>query len=134
MAAAQRCRGLAKIDCHALTPPGANLPQLRGREPACSESCSTGRADAERRRQHRIGTTGEHDIRCLPVTPTCDRQDRAKRFIRRGHDLVTANPWTPVIVHGAAAHIHPAKSLNCHLDSKSRSTPHRGSRAVQQNV
>src|SRR5262249_39308614 len=43
---------------------------------------------------------------CLSVTPTCDRQDRAKRFIWR-HDLVTANPWTPVIVHGAAAHITP---------------------------
>ena len=73
MAAAQRCRGLAKIDCHSLTPPGTNLPQFRGREPACSESCRTGCADAERRRQHRIGTTGEHDIRCLRVTPTCDR-------------------------------------------------------------
>ena len=45
--------------------------------------CSTSRADAERRRQHRIGTSGEHDICCLPMTPICDRQDRAKRFIRR---------------------------------------------------
>ena len=32
MAAAQRRRGLAKIDCHSLTPPGTNLPQFRGRE------------------------------------------------------------------------------------------------------
>jgi hypothetical protein len=73
VAAAQRCCGLAKIDCHSLTPLGTNLPQFRGREPACSESCRTGCADAERRRQHRITTTGEHDIRWLRVTPTCDR-------------------------------------------------------------
>ena len=66
-------RGLAKIDCHSLTPPGTNLPQFRGREPTCSESRRTGRADAVRRRQHRIGTTGEHDIRYLRVTPACDR-------------------------------------------------------------
>src|SRR5947209_15279247 len=55
LAAAQRSCGLAKINCHSLTPPGTSLPQLRRREPSCSESCSTGRADAERRRQHRIG-------------------------------------------------------------------------------
>ena len=89
MAAAQRSCGLAKINCHSLTPPGTSLPQLRGREPGCSESCSTRRADAERRRQHRIDTTGEYDIRCLPVTPACDRLDHAKRFIRLGHDLIS---------------------------------------------
>jgi hypothetical protein len=27
---------------------------------------------------------------------------------------------TALIVHGAAAHIHPAKSLNCHLDAPGR--------------
>src|SRR6266540_3654730 len=50
VAAAQRSCGLTKINCHSLTPPGTSLPQFRGREPGCSESCSTGRADAERRR------------------------------------------------------------------------------------
>jgi hypothetical protein len=73
VAAPQCCRGLAKINGRALTPPGANLPQLRGRERGCSESCSTGRADTERSRQHRIGTTGEHDVHSLSVTPVCDR-------------------------------------------------------------
>src|SRR5215471_5692363 len=72
-AAAQRCRGLAKIDRHSLTPPRTNLPQFRGREATGSESSRTGRADTEGRRQHWIGTTGEYDIRCLRVTPTCDR-------------------------------------------------------------
>src|SRR6476620_11261233 len=60
VAAAQRSCGLAKINCHSLTPPGTSLPQLRGRKPGCSESCSTRCTDAERRRQHRIGTTGEY--------------------------------------------------------------------------
>ena len=91
-AAPQRRRGLANVDGHLLAPPGANLPQLRGREPARRERRRTGRADAERRRQHRIGTAGERDVGGLRVTPTRDRQDRAKRFVRRGHDVVTASP------------------------------------------
>ena len=88
MAAAQRSGGLAKIDGYSLTPPGTSPPQLRGRYSARSKSCSTSRADTERRRQHRIGTAAEDDIRCLPVSPARDRQDRAKRFIRRGHHLL----------------------------------------------
>jgi hypothetical protein len=36
----------------------------------------------------------------------------------------------PVIVHGAAAYIHPTKSLNCHLDAPGQelvnAAPHRG--------
>ena len=84
--AAQRSGGLAKIDRHLLAPPGTDLPQLGGREPARSHCRRTGRADAERRRQHGVGATGERDLRGMPVGPTGDRQDRAKSFIRHGHD------------------------------------------------
>jgi hypothetical protein len=31
----------------------------------------------------------------LPVRPTGDRQDRAKRFVRRDHDLVSLLPIGP---------------------------------------
>src|SRR5262245_26230989 len=85
--AAQRGRGLAKVDCDFLTPPGANLPQLAGREPCGSQSCSTSRADTERRRQHGIGTASEHHLRGLPVGPTGDRQNAAQRFVWHGHDF-----------------------------------------------
>ena len=92
-AAAQGRRGLANIDRHLLPPPGAKLPQFRGRESAGSDSGRTGRADAERCRQHRIGTAGESDFRCLRVTPAGDRENRPKRFIRHGHDLCHRGPW-----------------------------------------
>jgi hypothetical protein len=36
----------------------------------------------------------------------------------RGHDRSNREPVeTPLIVHGAAAHIHPARSLDFHLDA-----------------
>jgi hypothetical protein len=47
---------------------------------------------------------GEHDICCLPVTPTCDRQDRAKHGIRCGPDLVSLQLVDPAFVHKSAAY------------------------------
>src|SRR5262245_6297197 len=66
-ATAQRGRGLAQIDRYLLAPPGSKLPQLTGRESGGSESSSTRRADAERRRQHGTDTAGEHHLRGWPL-------------------------------------------------------------------
>ena len=85
--AAQRCRRLAQIHCHLLTPPGAKLPQFSCRESARSHRCRARHADAERRRQHRIGAARKRDGSRKFVWPTGDRKDCPQSFMRHGQDL-----------------------------------------------
>ena len=87
VAAAQRRCGLAHIDRYGLTAPGAQLPQIRGREPGCGQRCRTGHPDAERCRQNGIGATGERHAVSACSGHTGNRQDRAQGLFRHGRGL-----------------------------------------------
>ena len=109
VAAAQRCGGLAHIDRHGLLPPGAHLPQIGGREPGRGQRRRAGHADAERRRQDRVGAAGEcHRVRAVGG-PAGNRQDRAQGLVRHGHDLPSA--WQRG-ENGARAHVLQSRALD----------------------
>src|SRR6516162_10580100 len=81
MAAAQRCCGLAKIDCHSLTPPGTNLPQF----PAASPLAARVAAPAAPMRNG-VGSTGSAppvnmtSAACVSPQPAIGRIVRSASF------------------------------------------------------
>ena len=92
MAAAQRGDGLAQIDRDLLAAAGAQFPQIGGGEAGRGERRGAGRADAERRRQDRVGAAGDLD-RARPLFgPAGDRQNRAQRVMCHGRDLPKLRP------------------------------------------
>ena len=78
VAAAQRRGGLAHIDGDLLAPAGAQLPQIGGGEAGRRQRRGAGHADAERRRQDRIGAAGEGDVGRGIGGPSDGRQDLAQ--------------------------------------------------------
>ena len=81
MPAAQRGDRLAQIDRDILAPAGAQFPEIGSGETGGGEGRRTGRPDAERRRQHRIGAAGDLDRAAPLLGPAGDRQDRAQRVM-----------------------------------------------------
>ena len=81
MPAAQRGDRLAQIDRDLLAAAGAQLPEIGGGEPGCRECSGTGRTDAKRRRQHRVGAAGDLDRAGPLLGPAGDRQDRHPTII-----------------------------------------------------
>ena len=84
--AAERGGRLAGIDRDLLAPPGAQFPQIGDGEADRRERGGTGLADAERRRQDRIGAAGDLDRAGALLGPAGDRQQRAQSIIGHGRD------------------------------------------------
>ena len=87
MAAAQRGDRLAQVDRDLLAAPGAQFPEIGGGEPGRGERRGTGRTDAERRRQYRVGAAGDLDRAGPLLGPAGDRQDRAQCVVCHSRDL-----------------------------------------------
>ena len=84
VAAAQRCGGLAHIDGDGLAAAGAEFPQIGGGEAGRGQGRRAGHADAERRRQDRVGVAGEvHRGGAIGGDPG-GGQDRAQGVVRHG--------------------------------------------------
>jgi len=87
VAAAQRRGGLAHIHRHILVTPGAQPPQIGRRKPGRGQRRRPGRADAERRRQDRVGAANErYPVRAFGG-PVSHRQDGAQGVLRHGRGL-----------------------------------------------
>ena len=84
--AAERGGRLARIDRDLLATPGAQLPQIGDGEADRRERGGTGLADAERRRQDRIGAAGDLDRAGALLGPAGDRQQRAQSIIGHSQD------------------------------------------------
>ena len=84
--AAERGGRLAGIDRDLLATPGAQFPQIGDGEADRRERGGTGLADAERRRQDRIGTAGDLDRTGAFLGPAGDRQQRAQSIIGHSQD------------------------------------------------
>ena len=82
--AAERGGRLAGIDRDLLTTPGAQLPQIGDGEADRRERGGAGLADAERRRQDRIGAAGDLDRAGALLAPAGDRAGSYGAH-RRGH-------------------------------------------------
>ena len=86
LSAAQRGGRLAGIDRDLLAAPGAQLPQIGDGEADRRERGGAGLADAERRRQYRIGAAGDLDRAGALLGPAGDRQQRAQSIIGHGRN------------------------------------------------
>src|SRR5947208_14675960 len=84
MASAQRGGCLACVGRYLLVPPGAHQPQIGDGEADRRERSGAGLADAERRRQYRIGAAGDLDLAGPFVAPAGDRQDRTQSVVGHG--------------------------------------------------
>jgi hypothetical protein len=82
--AAERGGRLAGIDRDLLATPGTQLPQIGDGEADRRERGGTGLADAERRRQDRIGAAGDLDRVGAFLAPASNRQKRTQSIISHG--------------------------------------------------
>ena len=90
MPAAERRGRLTRVDRDLLTAPGPQGPQIGDGEADRRQRGGAGLADAERRRQDRIGAAGDLDGARLLVAPAGGRQDRAQSLIGHGKALSVA--------------------------------------------
>ena len=87
MPAAQRGDRLAQIDRDLLSTSGPQLPHIGRGEAGRSERGGGCRADAERRRQHRVGAAGDLDCARPFFGPAGDWQNRAQCVVGHSRQL-----------------------------------------------